>query len=213
MIKNIKTRTLWIIVGILFLLAIGLIVACAYIDESLNKLVIVLLTIDFIVLTILVQYTSLRTFKYKPKLINYPQKNYISDIEIEEILQKKYKKRSRIYGDSYLKIENKVAYKVSLITDIKAYFEPEEEIDEKPNKELEKCTKFVGLEIFVDVTEEAMSKIVEFSIQGENVYYTALIKKENEYLCLNYLEPNEFHKENVEKLYKELQLNVVDEAQ
>ena len=37
--------------------------------------------------------------------------------------------------------------------------------------------------------------------------------KKNEYLCLNYLEPNEFHKENVEKLYKELQLNVVEEAQ
>ena len=37
--KNIKARTLWIIVGVLFVIAVGLIFAVQYTNDVLNKVV------------------------------------------------------------------------------------------------------------------------------------------------------------------------------
>ena len=69
--KKLRLSTLWIIVVLLFLAAIGLIVACAYTDNIWNTITIILLAIDFLVLTILVQYVSFRTFNYKPRAKKY----------------------------------------------------------------------------------------------------------------------------------------------
>lgn len=208
--KNLKVRTLWIIIIVLFLIAIGLIISCAYTDDVLNKVVIVFLGIDFILLTILVQYASFRTFKYKAKPNNYIQKEYecTGDINLEKL---KYVKRKRNYGESYLKINGESAYKVVFINDINGYFNQDQEDNQQHNKELEKCNKFIGIEIFNDYDEESIIKIQDFSIQGDKLYYTVLIKKEDKYVCVNYLEPNDFHKENYEIILNDLNLKEISE--
>ena len=71
-------------------------------------------------------------------------------------------------------------------------FEPVEENDNaKAEKGLDKCKRFIGFEIFVDYDEEALSKLVDFNIQGNNIYYGGLYKDGNKLICPNYVEPSE----------------------
>ena len=58
-------------------------------------------------------------------------------------------------------------------------------------KGLDKCKRFIGFEIFVDYDEEALSKLVDFNIQGNNIYYGGLYKEGNKLICPNYVEPSE----------------------
>ena len=207
--KKIKTSTLWIIVAALFLIAIGLIVGCAYTSGGLNKICIVFLAIDFILLTIVIQYASFKTFKYKAKKEHYLKMDYSSEVDIIEILDKNYNRRDTEYGSSYLKIAGKVAYKVNVINDAFKYFNPTEEDNSKPNKALDKCSHMVGLEIFINPSDDIIEKLPDFTMEGDKIYYTALIKKDNDYCCLNYLEPSDNHRSNVETLYNELGLKKV----
>lgn len=209
--KKIKTSTLWILVGVLFVAAIGLIVGCSYADGGLNKALIVLLAIDFILLTIVIQYASFKTFKYKPKMKKLPHAFYHMDGDIEDILNKEYTKRETEYGPSYLKIDGRVAYKVNLITDAERYFNPTEEVKSKPNKALDKCSHLVGLEIFINPSDEVITKLPDFTMEGDKIYYTALIRNDHDYECVNYLEPSDNHRGNVNTLFSELGLNKVEE--
>ena len=204
--RNIKTRYLWLGVFALFIIAVGLIVGCSYADKTLNKILIVFLAIDFILLTILIQYASYRSFKYKPKLKKLPHKDYECNIDMEAILNKHYEARKVEYGTSYLRIDGKTAYKVNIITDAEAYFNPKDTPKAKPNKALDKCSKLIGIEIFESPSEDILNKLPDFSMQGDKVYYTALAKYENTYSCVNYLEPSEVFSEFVAKLYNELGL-------
>lgn len=205
--KKLRLSTLWIIVVLLFLAAIGLIVACAYTDNIWNTITIILLAIDFLALTILVQYVSFRTFNYKPRVKKYPQKKYQTEKNLEEeLIALKYLERKREYGKSFLKVENKNAYKVVLIDDVIKYFNQEEDDNIEPNKDLEKCTKFLGIEIFNEIDESSLNKIPDFTIQADKVYYTALIKQDDKYICLNYQEPLDNHKDNFNKVLNDLGL-------
>ena len=80
--NKIKAKTLWFIILASFILAIGLIVGCAYTDGALNTFLIVLLVINFIFITIAIQAATLKTFKYKGKSIKYPTKDYFCDIDL-----------------------------------------------------------------------------------------------------------------------------------
>jgi hypothetical protein len=161
-------------------------------------------------MTIAVQYASFKTFKYKPKKIEYPTITYECDLENIELNLKKigFKERNVPYGLSYLKIKNKVAYKVVLVKDEDKYFNQEEQEQQNTpvNKELEKCTKFIGFEIFMTISDDKLYRLPDFSIQGKNIYYTAYYVNENELICLNYLEPNEDYKEAYNNLINDLNL-------
>lgn len=206
--KNIKARTLWIIIAVLFLAVIGLIFWCPNTDGALNTTIIVGIAIIFIAITFLVQVASFKSFKPKQKPINYVQKEYILDEDINQLLKKKgYEQRNKTYGKSYLKITGDYAYKVVVVDNIENYFKDDPNDIGEPNKKLEKCSKLIGLEIFLEIDEESIRKIPDFSFQGKNVYYTALVKQENNrFVCMNYVIPTEENDEIYNNLFNELNL-------
>lgn len=214
--RNIKARTLWIIVIIELLVGVGLIFACIYSNDVINKVMIVLMTITFILLTFTIQLATMKSFKYKPKKNNYIKKEYSNTNDLfDKLNELKFDVRERTYGKSYLKIENRSAYKVVLVSDPDGYFNHEEkddnEANEALNKKLDNCLTFTAVEIFLNSNDEVKEKITDFTIQVEKVYYTALEKiDDNKYLCHNYEEPNDKHKANLNHLYEMLGFNEID---
>ena len=210
--KKIKARYLWIITGILFLIAIGLIIAVQYTKDTLNKVCLVSLVVTFILITILIQVASIKSFSAK-RYIKYIEKEYKKEIEdIEDnLLKLKYKLTNRSFGRTYLLIKNKIAYKVSFVDSSINYFSNSGEDDVKPNKELDSCKAFIGIEIFNEIDEANFNKLKEFTIQTKNIYYTSVVKMDNDnYKCLNYEEPNENHKEAYDNLFNDLGFKIVD---
>lgn len=213
--KNIKARTLWIIVAIELLVGVGLIFACIYTSDAINKVMIVLMTISFVLLTFTIQFATMKSFRYKPKKNNYIKKEYINDNDLfDKLKELKFDLRERSYGKSYLKIENRSAYKVVLVSDADGYFNHEEndnETNEEVNKKLDKCLTFTAVEIFLNSNDIVKEKITDFTIQVEKIYYTALEKiDDNKYLCHNYEAPNEKHKDDLNYLYEMLGFKEVE---
>ncbi|MBR6071459.1 MAG: hypothetical protein IKP77_01335 [Acholeplasmatales bacterium] len=213
---NIKARTLWIISLLELLVGVGLILACIYTDNGINKVMIILMTIDFLLLALTIQFASYKSFKYKSKKKVYVTKEYINDNDLSEKLDElKFELRERNYGKSYLKIEKRSAFKVVLVTDPVGYFNHDEDDENtEPNKKLDNCLTFTAIEVFINSNDELREKLSDFTIQVEKVYYTALEKiDDNRYLCHNYEEPNEKHKDDVNHLYEMLGFKeVVDET-
>lgn len=206
--RKLKLRYLWIIILVLVACAFAIVYGCTVAQGGLNTFLIVLLAIDFIALTILVQIAGSKTFKYKPKKINYPTMNVKTDPNtIKGNLKRlKYKERVTPFGNSYLAIINTTAVKVTIIENDDLYFNPTEEDTKKPNHSLDSCDRFVGFEIFLNPKEENKDKLVDFSIQGKNVYYTAFMydKEDNLFKCLNYIIPQDDFQEGFNKLYNDL---------
>lgn len=209
--KNIKARTLWIIVAVLFVIVIGLIFLCPNTDGALNTIIIIGIAISFLAITFLVQAASFKSFKPKQKAQNYIVKEYIYDGNIETLLMKKgYEKRNKTYGKSYLKIDGNYAYKVVLVENIENYFKEDPNDVGEPNPKLDSCEKLIGIEIFLEIDEASIRKIPDFSFQGKNVYYTALVKQDNDrYVCMNYLEPNDDNIKIYEELFQDLELKEI----
>lgn len=210
--KNLKPRTLWIILAILLVLLLSFIAICPFTDGALNTCMLVLIGVDLVLITILIQYASAKTFKFKAKN-NYIKKEYIGPNNIIDTLNNLgFKERKREYGLSYLKINGDVAYKVTLVNDIDIYFTPvENEENNQSDSNLKNCKTFIGLEIFTDCNEKHIHKIPDFSIQGNNVFYTALIKTDEVYTSLNYIEPIDIHKDNYLDLLNDLGINIKEE--
>ncbi|MCR4898485.1 MAG: hypothetical protein K5892_04580 [Acholeplasmatales bacterium] len=202
--KNIKARTVWLIFLIEIIVCIGLLFGAIYSSDGLNKVMVVLIGIDFILITFTIQAATYKSFKNKAIKNSYVEKIFINDSDLYEMVNKnKFEDRNRYYGKSYLKIDNDNAYKVTIITDPEGYFNAKDEgNDSKLNKRLNKCKRFMGVEIFLNSNEELKEKIKDFTIQGEKVYYTALLKvDDNIYKCFNYEEPSVNHKENFDYLF------------
>ena len=210
MFNRIKTRYLWISIAVCFLAAIGLIIGVTQLKDPWTTVVIVILAIIFIYMTIAIQVVSTRTFRYKPKKINYQTKDFqLIDGDIEAILKDKgYKKRTVPYGLSYIKVIGINAYKIVLIKDAYKYFEPNDESNLPKEKALEKCKKFIGFEIFINYDEEALSKLVDFNIQGENIYYGGFYLEDDVLKCPNYIEPTENFKELYNDIITDLDIKV-----
>lgn len=208
--KKINTKFLWISVAIAFVIAIILILLCSQVDGKWTKVVIVFLAIDFIYLTIAIQAASFKTFSYKAKKEIFVTKDYNGNYnDIYSTLKKLgFKERKTSYGSSFLKIDGLTAYKCVLVDDYEIYFNPDK-VDEtnKPNKDLEKCKVFVGVEVFKEINEENLPKLEDFSFQGNNIYYTCLLYQDNNlFKCLNYIEPNLEFKQAFEKLLADINI-------
>lgn len=207
--KNIKARYLWISVAVSFLIAVGLIVGVTYTSGAWTKVVIVLIAIVFIYMTLAIQFASMKSFRYKPKPKNYPVITYKYSVDdIDDLLKKKgYKPRVTPYGMSYLKVKDTYAYKVVLVRNFEKYFNQEEEKSSSaPNKSLEKCKKFLGIEIFYDFDEETLKKLPDFNLQGSNVYYSGVYVENGKLICPNYIEPSEDFKELYQQIKEDLNL-------
>lgn len=204
--RNIKLRYFWIAAGVLLAIAVGLIITITRVDAAVSKPLTVTLIVIFVLMTFLVQYATFRSFNVRSKKkIKYPTKEYEAKDNFEDNYQKLgYQKTIREYGNSYLKIKDKVAYKITFVKNIEKYYNHDEE-KTPANKELDKCKSFIGVEIFEESTEESLRQIVDYSFQVEKIYYTALaLKEDGKYKCLNYVEPLENHKEPYENIFNDL---------
>ena len=212
--KNIKARYLWLIVLALLLVAVGLIIWIVNAPSGMNNVLTVILVILFIIITFLVQYATFRSYNAKNKQkIKYDTKTYETTMDLSAALKNAdFKRKDRHYGDSYIKIDGDVAYKVVLINDINAYYDHESDQSYEADKRLDSCKQMIGIEIFNEVSKEALDRIPDYSFEIDKVYYTALVAKEdNKYICLNYINPNDTHKEYVDKLIEELGLKEINE--
>lgn len=211
--KKISAKVLWIIVAVMFLIAIGIIIAIPNVVKPYNNILTVILIIIFLLLTLLIQFATYKSFNGRRK-IKYKTIEFKTDNEDFEstLLKNEYKKEIRKYGTSFLKIKDKKAYKVTLVDDCDKYFDfDENDNNQKPNKELDKCKTFMGIEIFFNVTEEALKKIPDFTIQADKIYYTALVKTEDgNFRCLNYEKPSNTHNEQFDNIMHDLALERIE---
>lgn len=189
MIKMKKWK-LWLIFGITLLIAIGLI--CLNLYVSAKTVIIVFIVIDFLVMTFVLQAAISATFKYKPKPKKYPSKafnNYDPDKLLDNLIKKGFKETRTKYGNIYLHIENKTAYKIIVITNVEAYLTPDEHknTSAKANNALKECTHFVGHEIFLDYNDKALASLPDFSFEGKNIFYEAFYLDKETYTLI---EPN-----------------------
>ena len=213
--KNIKARYLWIASGVILLLAVGLIILITRIDNKYTTALTIVLVVLFVIMTFLIQFASFKTFNNRAKRkIKYKTKEYTIGVDIESDYNSLgFKKTIREYGESFLKIKDRVAYKVVIVNDINSYYNHGETKDEPANKELDKCISFIGVEIFKEVNKEALEMIPDYTFQVEKVYYTALVLKEDgSYKCLNYVEPEGKHVNPYKNLFNDLGINEVKEV-
>lgn len=211
MMRKLSKKALWIILAIAFVLAIFLVFLCTIAEGAWLYVILVFLAIDFIFLTIGVQAASFQTFKYNPKKRKFNTIDYNGDYYNLRALLKKnsYKERKTDYGFSFIKVYNEFALKCVLVDDYDNYFNQASNQEESSsgNSELDKCSKFVGIEIFKEIDEANIDKLPDFSLQGKNIYYTALLNQEDNLLkCLNYVEPNEEFKEGYNKIFIDLEI-------
>ncbi len=110
---------------------------------------------------------------FKPKPIKYPRGYYkgqkMGSLE-NKLVKAGFKASPRQFGIGFIKIEEKTAYKIILIKNAESYFNQSNE-KQTPTKGIDKCTEFVGFEIFYDVTEEVAKRLPDFSFKGDNVLY------------------------------------------
>lgn len=216
MMRKLSKKTLWIILTLAFILAIALVFLCTIAEGAWLYVILVLLAIDFIFLTIGVQAASFQTFKYNPKKRKFDTLDYNGDYyNLRNLLkQNKYKERKTLYGYSFIKVDKEFALKCVLVDNFNEYFNQLDEVDENntSNNDLDKCSKFVGIEIFKEIDEINIDKLPDFSLQGKNIYYTALLNQDNNLLkCLNFIEPNDEFKAGYEKLIDDLKITVVED--
>ena len=213
--RNISRKVLLIAILIELVLGVALIFATTKVPNNLNKVFLVITVVDFILLTFTIQALGFKSFK--PKRVKYPTKDYKSSFEYNELaseLEKNgFKLTKRNYGNTYLLIDGKTAIKVSLIDDYNTYFDGEEAKDSnEPTKGLDKCEKFVGIEIFKEIDEANLDKLPLFTIQGKNVYFTALLYQlDKSFKCLNYELPNDDFKTSFDKAMNILNMQEEDD--
>lgn len=206
-----------LLIAILIEIALGvlLIYGTTKATDVASKVLLVLTVIDFILLTFTIQALGFQSFK--PKKQKYPTKDYKSAYEYDDLskvlMDNGFKKTNRSYGNTYLLIDGKAAIKVSLIDDYNVYFDNEQNDDKVPaSKGLDKCEKFIGIEIFKEINEANLDKIPLFTIQGKNVYFTALLyQNEKSFKCLNYELPNEDFSESFDKAMNILNMQEEDD--
>lgn len=213
--KPMKLLYVWLIFFVTLILG-GLIIWWANSVNS-TTIPIIFLVVDFLIMSVALQICISRTFKYKPKPRKFTTKEYSLESfdQLSTTLKKQgFKESHNDFGLGYIKIIDKVAYKVVLIKDYEKYF------NQDPNKKtgnptpgIEKCTKFIGFEFFNSNEDVIVDKVVDFTFQGENVYYAGFYYDEAEKKLIeaNYLEPNEHHLQNYNYLKTILALNNIEE--
>ena len=203
---KLKKWQLWTIVGVTLGIAVGLIWWNLY---ATNKTAVtILLVIDFLIMTFSLQIAIQKTFKFKPKKKIYKTLEFplSLDMLLVNLNNKGYKKRDIPFGYSFMKISNRIAYKVTFITDANKYLEDIEVKDDGNNPSLDKCKKFVGFEIFVDYNEKILERLPDFSFQGKNIYYEGfyLVKNEDKLIETNVIEPDDGYIDPVLSLKRDI---------
>ena len=211
--KKISRKVLWLITLALIILGGVLIFVCSKVPNNYTNVIIVCIAVDFVLATFLIQAASFKSFKYKPKN-NYETKEYIGEYNNLKslLLNNKFEEDKHNYGSSFIKVSGDDALKVTLIDDVDAYYnQTEENKNRKRNQDLDKCKRFIDIEIFREIGEYE-HRLPDFTIQGKNVYFTALLNiNDNEFKCFNYVKPEEDFLEGYNKIFEYLNIRKKDE--
>lgn len=172
---------------------------------------VIILTIMFII-AMNTTISRFAVFKMKPP--KYPKAYYraMSFSTLDSALQKEgFSRTSQSYGEGFIKIEGKTAYKVLLVDKPDIYFDPDKkEVKQKPTKGIDKCTRLVGFEIFFRLNDEVTKRIPDFSFKGDKVLYDGFYLDEEKNLLV---EANKIdagiHQEAYERLKEILNLEEV----
>ena len=179
--RQIKKRYLWL--TFLISLVVGVLIILELSKQEDNSLLLILMVIDFVIMTISLNTAVSRSFKYKPKPKKCVVKTYNgpSSKEIDKnLLKLGFNKKGARFGHGYIKVDGKTAYKIVIIDEPTKYFTTAENIaneakeNDKPTAGIDQCEKFFGFEIFMKVDEEVKKKILDFSFQGKNIFYDGL---------------------------------------
>lgn len=206
--KSIKTRYLWMIFVLSLVAGVFLIL---WVQKSgSNTLPLILMVIDFVIMTMAINTAIARTFRYKPRPKKFVVKKYtgLNSKELDsKLLSLGFNRKSVRFGHGYIKIIGDTAYKIVAIDDCDKYFTTADNIakdaqEEKPTPGIDKCTKFIGFEIFFKTNEEVKSKIVDFSFQGKNIYYNGIYfdAEEQIFVEANHVKPKDVYLEGYEKM-------------
>lgn len=180
--RKLKRWHLWLIVAITLGIAIALICINLYVVQ--NTAFIVLIVIDFIIMTFALNSAISLSFRYKPKPKKYPNKafNFDPDKVLDNLTKQGFKEKKVRYGNIYMKVKGEVAFKVTVITSASDYLAIDNDANmnkasnSKPNNSLKNCKRFIGSEIFLDYADpdnRILKSIPDFSFQGNNIFYEA----------------------------------------
>lgn len=176
--SKIPKKVFIIITVLVFLIQIGLIFL--YMKYPTKPLMVAIMIVSVLfVITINALVSKIAVFK--PKKIKYPQEYYygVSYLKLEsKLLSAGFNKTSKNFGASFIKIDKETAYKILLISDYEKYFNNDEKDDSKPTKGIEKCTKFIGFELFYKYDEKVLTRLPDFSFKGPNVFYNGFFYHE-----------------------------------
>lgn len=171
---KIKAWVLWVMFLATLLLGVLIII---WVDNATNTAIpLILMVFDFLAMSMILQLAVSKSFRFRPKKENYVENHYpLSDFEsIKNNLNKNgFENKDMKYGFIASKIEDKVLYKVIVIYDNDLYFsDSEKNYDNSSSiKGVDECDKFIGFEIFKNMTDELKMKIADFSFQGPKIFY------------------------------------------
>lgn len=206
--KQIKTRYLWL--TFVVTLALGVLLILWSTRAENNTFPLILMVIDFIIMTMCINTAISRTFRYKPKKRKYLVKKYQGPTSKEldsSLVKQGFIRKGVRFGHGYMKIEGTTAYKIVAIDEPDKYFVSADTIASETKEEtatpgLEDCTKFIGFEIFFTATETVKEKITDFAFQGKNIYYDGLYfdNDENLFIEANHVKPNDEYQKEYERM-------------
>ncbi len=207
----------WLLFGVSIVVAcLSVFLAYAVSSQTVGTIIMV---IAFLFSSFMLQVALSKTIRVKEKKVNYISNEYeVEDFNrLEESLRKeKFNSHKTSFGTAFIKIENKVAYKVILITNVENYLnQTEQDKSGKTTKGIDDCTSFVGFEIFREIDDTISSKIKDFSFQGDKVFYEGFyyIEEENLLIEPNAIVPLEHHDMNVKHLKNILGLKLKDDIE
>lgn len=211
--NKIKARYLWIMALVLFLIGVGLIFLIPVLNIQNTTPIVIVLVIIFIVTTFLVQSATYKSFSKKMKR-KYVKKVYVGTEDIKELmLNKGFKNKEEVFGESFYYKDKIKAYKVSVITKSDLFFLPEEnkKETEKPVVDFSKCKKLAGIDIFLDINDNVLDKAPDFTINTKTFSYIALTYENDKFILNNYEEIEDLEiKEMMQFLFDTLGLKEVN---
>ncbi len=197
MLKNIKARYLWIMFIISLIICMLAIWGCAYLNNKTATMII--LVVLFIISGFIFQTAVSKSMIIKQEKRKYtPITNESISIEstIALLREEKFSSHKMSFGTSFTKIVNDTVLKVTFINDTNKYFNSNNEEIGSNVAGINEAKRFLGFEIFSDVNDELISKIGDFSFNGEKVHFEGFYIKDDLLIEANYLEPYEDMKES-----------------
>ena len=186
--KNIKARYFFILAGITLALAIGTVFLIPILNGNWTYFFIALLIIFFIITTFAVQLGTRNIFiaKNQKKIYNTISFESAADFK-EELENDGFKSSTYKFGYVLKKIVDKKLYKVVLVNNNEEYFKFDEK--ENDNLNVSSCKLLIGIEVFYKEDEDVIKKAPDYSLDLSNIYYTSLIKDDdNKYFIPDYVE-------------------------